>query len=42
MPDPEPAAMFENVYAGPHALIDAEREQFAAYLDSFVTQEAPR
>jgi pyruvate dehydrogenase E1 component alpha subunit len=42
MPDPEPAAMFENVYAGPHALIDDEREQFAAYLDSFVTQEAPR
>ena len=42
MPDPEPTAMFENVYAGPHALIDAEREQFAAYLDSFVTQEAPR
>jgi 2-oxoisovalerate dehydrogenase E1 component alpha subunit len=42
MPDPEPAVMFENVYAGPHALIDAEREQFAAYLDSFVTQEAPR
>lgn len=42
MPDPEPAAMFENVYAGPHALIDAEREQFAGYLDSFVTQEAPR
>jgi 2-oxoisovalerate dehydrogenase E1 component alpha subunit len=42
MPDPEPAAMFENVYAGPHSLIDAEREQFTAYLDSFVTPEAAR
>ena len=40
MPDPEPTAMFENVYAEPNALIDAEREQFAAYLDSFVTEEA--
>src|SRR6266704_991631 len=42
MPDPKPAAMFENVYAGPHPLIDAEREQFTAYLDSFVTPEAAR
>src|SRR6266704_104422 len=42
MPDPKPAAMFENVYAGPHSLIDAEREQFTAYLDSFVTPEAAR
>jgi hypothetical protein len=23
------------VYAGPNALLDAEREQYAAYLDSF-------
>jgi pyruvate dehydrogenase E1 component alpha subunit len=42
MPDPEPLAIFENVYAGPNALIDAEREQFAAYLDSFVSQEIAR
>ena len=35
MPDPQPLAMFENVYAEPNALLDAEREQFAAYLDSF-------
>ncbi len=42
MPDPEPSAMFENVYAEPNALIGAEREQFAAYLDSFVPVEGAR
>jgi len=42
MPDPEPSAMFENVYAEPNALIAAEREQFAAYLDSFVPVEGAR
>jgi pyruvate dehydrogenase E1 component alpha subunit len=42
MPDPEPLAMFENVYAEPNALLDAEREQFAAYLDSFVQPEGAR
>jgi len=42
MPDPDPLAIFENVYAGPHPLIDAEREQLTAYLDSFVTPEAAR
>ncbi len=42
MPDPEPAAMFENVYAGPSALIEAERKQFAAYLDSFEAPEGER
>jgi 2-oxoisovalerate dehydrogenase E1 component alpha subunit len=41
MPDPQPLAIFENVYAGPNALLDAEREQYAAYLDSFAG-EAPR
>jgi pyruvate dehydrogenase E1 component alpha subunit len=35
MPDPRPLAIFENVYAEPHSLITEEREQFAAYLDSF-------
>jgi hypothetical protein len=34
--------MFENVYAGPTALIEAEREQFAAYLDSFEAPEGER
>jgi pyruvate dehydrogenase E1 component alpha subunit len=42
MPDPEPLAMFENVYAEPNALLEAEREQFAAYLDSFVQPEEAR
>jgi 2-oxoisovalerate dehydrogenase E1 component alpha subunit len=42
MPDPEPTAMFENIYAEPNALVQAEREQFAAYLDSFADQEVAR
>src|SRR5580693_4917539 len=40
MPDPQPLAIFENVYAGPNTLLDAEREQYAAYLDSFDGEEA--
>ncbi|MEU4571515.1 pyruvate dehydrogenase (acetyl-transferring) E1 component subunit alpha [Nonomuraea sp. ATR24] len=35
MPDPEPLAMFEHVYSEPHALIDEERAQYAAYLEGF-------
>jgi pyruvate dehydrogenase E1 component alpha subunit len=35
LPDPDPLAIFENVYAEPHALLQEEREQFAAYLASF-------
>ncbi len=42
MPDPQPLAIFENVYAEPNALVDAEREQYAAYLDTFVAEEAAR
>jgi pyruvate dehydrogenase E1 component alpha subunit len=42
MPDPEPLAIFENVYAQPSALVEAEREQYAAYLDSFTGEEAAR
>ena len=42
MPDPQPLAMFENVYAGPNALLDAEREQYAAYLDTFDSAEVAR
>ena len=41
-PEWPPSAMFENIYAEPNALIDAEREQFAAYLDSFVPAEEAR
>jgi 2-oxoisovalerate dehydrogenase E1 component alpha subunit len=42
MPDPEPLAIFGNAYSEPNALVAAEREQFAAYLDSFEPQEASR
>jgi 2-oxoisovalerate dehydrogenase E1 component alpha subunit len=42
MPDPEPLAMFDNIYAEPSALLRAEREQYAAYLDTFADQEVAR
>jgi 2-oxoisovalerate dehydrogenase E1 component alpha subunit len=42
MPDPQPLAIFENVYAEPNALLDSERGQFAAYLDTFVGEETAR
>jgi pyruvate dehydrogenase E1 component alpha subunit len=35
MPDPPPLAIFDNVYAEPTPILRAEREQYAAYLDSF-------
>ncbi len=35
LPDPEPLAMFENVYAGRHAQLEQEREDFGAYLATF-------
>jgi 2-oxoisovalerate dehydrogenase E1 component alpha subunit len=35
MPSPQPLSMFDNIYAEPHALVAAEREQLAAYLESF-------
>ncbi len=35
MPDPEPAALFEHVYAGPHALLDEERDAYTKYLAEF-------
>ena len=40
MPDPEPLTIFDNVYAEPTAILREEREQYAAYLDSF--EEAGR
>ncbi|MFH8344813.1 pyruvate dehydrogenase (acetyl-transferring) E1 component subunit alpha [Streptomyces sp. NPDC018045] len=39
MPDPDTLAIFENVYADGHALVDEERAQFAAYQASFVDAE---
>lgn len=40
MPDPDTMAIFENVYADGHALVDEERAQFAEYLASFATEPA--
>jgi 2-oxoisovalerate dehydrogenase E1 component alpha subunit len=39
MPDPPPLALFDNVYAEPTALVREEREQYAAYLDSFEAEQ---
>ncbi|GAA0902492.1 pyruvate dehydrogenase (acetyl-transferring) E1 component subunit alpha [Streptomyces thermoalcalitolerans] len=39
MPDPDGFAIFENVYADGHALVDEERAQFAAYQASFADAE---
>jgi len=36
MPDPEPQAMFANVYTSPTRPLEAEEAGFTAYLDSFV------
>jgi 2-oxoisovalerate dehydrogenase E1 component alpha subunit len=35
MPDPDPMSIFENVYVEPNALLESERDQYAAYLDTF-------
>jgi pyruvate dehydrogenase E1 component alpha subunit len=32
MPDPDPAELFQNVYAGPHAVLDEERAAYERYL----------
>jgi len=40
MPDPSPLSIFDNVYAGPNALLESERDQYAAYLETF--EEAVR
>jgi pyruvate dehydrogenase E1 component alpha subunit len=42
MPEPAPETIFEHVYAEPHALIEAERAEFAAYHASFDAEEAGR
>ncbi|MFC9427272.1 pyruvate dehydrogenase (acetyl-transferring) E1 component subunit alpha [Streptomyces sp. NPDC056987] len=36
MPQPDPMAIFDHVYADGNALVDEERAQFAAYQASFV------
>ena len=40
LPDPAPMTVFDHVYAGPNAILDAERAQYEAYLDGF--EEAAR
>ena len=35
LPDPDPISLFDNVYAGGSTLLDEERAQMTAYLDSF-------
>ncbi len=35
LPDPDPAALFEHVYAGPHPLLEEERAALAAYEATF-------
>ncbi|WP_062209945.1 pyruvate dehydrogenase (acetyl-transferring) E1 component subunit alpha [Streptomyces sp. NBRC 109706] len=39
MPDPEPMAMFEHVYADGHTLVDEERAAYTGYLASFADLE---
>jgi pyruvate dehydrogenase E1 component alpha subunit len=40
MPDPSPLSLFDNVYSEPSAIVQAEREQYAAYLDTFAGTES--
>jgi len=42
MPDPDPLSMFDHIYAEPSGLLEEERAQLAAYLSSFVSEEAAR
>ena len=42
MPDPEPQSMFDDVLVSETGQLAAERAEFAAYLDSFVGEEAAR
>jgi 2-oxoisovalerate dehydrogenase E1 component subunit alpha len=39
MPDPPPLDLFDQVYAEPTAILREEREQYAAYLDSFEAED---
>jgi 2-oxoisovalerate dehydrogenase E1 component alpha subunit len=40
LPDPPPMAVFDHVYTGSNAILDAERADYEAYLDGF--EEAAR
>src|SRR5262245_5258787 len=39
MPDPKPVQLFDNVYPNGSPLLDAERDEFSRYLDSFAGGE---
>ena len=39
LPDPKPLQLFDNVYPNGSPLLDAEREEFSRYLDSFAGGE---
>jgi pyruvate dehydrogenase E1 component alpha subunit len=41
MPDPEPEAMFEHVYADPHPLVEQERDEYAAYVHALDELDEP-
>jgi 2-oxoisovalerate dehydrogenase E1 component alpha subunit len=42
LPDPDPMAMFDHVYVQDHPQLARERDEFAAYLDSFANVEGGR
>jgi 2-oxoisovalerate dehydrogenase E1 component alpha subunit len=42
LPDPPPLAVFDHVYSDGSAILDAERAQYAAYLEGFEEQGARR
>ena len=40
LPDPPPLSLFDHVYAGGSTILDAERTQYAAYLEGFDAEGA--
>jgi len=38
LPDPPPESMFDDVYAEPHGVLDAEREEYLAYRAGFADE----
>jgi pyruvate dehydrogenase E1 component alpha subunit len=42
LPDPAPLEIFDHVYADASGIVTGEREQFAAYLESFAGPEVAR
>jgi pyruvate dehydrogenase E1 component alpha subunit len=42
LPDPPPLALFDHVYADGSVILDAERAQYAAYLEGFEQEQGAR